>query len=67
MWSRPTERPTQTATRPLLANRDQGGNRNFKKLSDLHKKLFKAFDKIESLQGKRVFAMYFRDRFYGQI
>ena len=41
-------------------------NRDFKKLSDIHKKLFKAFDKIESLQGKRVFATYFRVGFYGQ-
>ena len=35
-------------------------NRDFKKLSDIHSKLHKAFDKIESLQGKRVFATYFR-------
>lgn len=35
-------------------------NRDFKKLSDIHNKLHKAFEKIESLQGKRVFATYFR-------
>ena len=41
-------------------------NRDFKKLSEIHKKLYKAFDKIESLHGKRVFATYFRVGFYGQ-
>jgi hypothetical protein len=35
-------------------------NRDFKKLSEIHRKLHKAFDKIESLQGKRVFGTYFR-------
>jgi len=30
-------------------------NGDFKKLSEIHKKLSKAFEKIESLQGKRVF------------
>ena len=41
-------------------------NRDFKKLSEIHKKLFKAFEKIESLQGKRVFGTYFRVGFYGR-
>jgi len=41
-------------------------NRDFKKLAEIHKKLFKAFEKIESLQGKRVFGTYFRVGFYGQ-
>ena len=35
-------------------------NRDFKKLSDIHNKLHKAFEKIELLVGKRVFATYFR-------
>jgi hypothetical protein len=41
-------------------------NRDFKKLAEIHKKLFKAFEKIESLQGKRVFGTYFRVGFYGR-
>ena len=41
-------------------------NRDFKKLSEIHKKLFKAFEKIESLQGKRVLGTYFRVGFYGR-
>merc|ERR1719412_3277888 len=41
-------------------------NRDFNKLKEIHKKLFKAFEKIENLQGKRVFGTYFRVGFYGQ-
>lgn len=40
-------------------------NRDFNKLKEIHKKLFKAFEKIENLQGKRVFGTYFRVGFYG--
>ena len=35
-------------------------------MSEIHKKLHKAFEKIQSLQGKRVFGTYFRVGFYGQ-
>merc|ERR1712059_40399 len=41
-------------------------NRDFKKLAEIHKKLHKAFEKIDSLQGRRVFGTYFRVGFYGQ-
>ena len=41
-------------------------NRDFKKLSDIHKRLHKAFDTIEKQQGKRVFPTYYRVGFYGQ-
>ena len=39
--------------------------RNFKKLTDIHKDLFDAFSNIDRLQGKRVFGTYFRVGFYG--
>merc|ERR1719412_997513 len=41
-------------------------SRDFKKLTEIHKSLYKAFEKIENLQGKRVFGTYFRVGFYGQ-
>merc|ERR1719187_889032 len=40
-------------------------SRDFKKLTEIHKRLYKAFEKIEGLQGKRVFGTYFRVGFYG--
>jgi len=40
-------------------------NRDFKKLAEIHRKLYKAFEKIDSLQGRRVFSTYFRVGFYG--
>jgi hypothetical protein len=39
--------------------------RNFKKLTDIHKDLFDAFTNIDRLQGKRIFGTYFRVGFYG--
>jgi len=41
-------------------------NRDFKKMSEIHKKLHLAFEKINDLQGRRVFGTYFRVGFYGQ-
>ena len=35
-------------------------NRDFKKMSEIHKKLHLAFEKINDLQGRRVFGTYFR-------
>ncbi|XP_071439283.1 dedicator of cytokinesis protein 7 [Hetaerina americana] len=40
-------------------------NRDYKKLSNIHGKLHEAFNRVEQLQGKRVFGTYFRVGFYG--
>lgn len=40
-------------------------NRDFKKLAIVHGKLQEAFNRINQLQGKRVFGTYFRVGFYG--
>jgi uncharacterized protein YkvS len=40
-------------------------HRNFKKLTEVHNDLFVAFGNIERLQGRRIFATFFRVGFYG--
>uniref|UniRef100_A0A1B6EVF4 Dedicator of cytokinesis protein 7 n=1 Tax=Cuerna arida TaxID=1464854 RepID=A0A1B6EVF4_9HEMI len=40
-------------------------NRDYKKLANIHGKLHDAFNRMEQLQGKRVFGTYFRVGFYG--
>ena len=49
--------PTQTY-KPVLKIVE--ANRDFKKMSEIHKKLHLAFEKINDLQGRRVFGTYFR-------
>lgn len=49
--------------KPVLKIVEAG--RDFKKLTDIHYKLYEAFKEIESRQGKRVFGTYFRVGFYG--
>ena len=40
-------------------------NRNFTKLAEIHKDLHEAFQKVDKLQGKRIFGTYYRVAFYG--
>lgn len=40
---------------------------DYKKLSNIHGKLREAYEKIDQLQGKRVFGTYFRVGFYGSV
>ncbi|XP_040566544.1 dedicator of cytokinesis protein 7 isoform X1 [Lepeophtheirus salmonis] len=40
-------------------------NRNFKKMSEIYQDLHEAFKNIDRLQGRRIFATYFRVGFYG--
>jgi hypothetical protein len=40
-------------------------NRNFTKLADVHNELHVAFQKVDRLQGKRIFGTYYRVAFYG--
>jgi len=40
-------------------------NRNFTKLAEIHSDLHQAFQKVDRLQGKRIFGTYYRVAFYG--
>ncbi|CAB3365687.1 Hypothetical predicted protein [Cloeon dipterum] len=40
-------------------------NRDYKRLSCIHRKLCEAYERIDQLQGKRIFGTYFRVGFYG--
>ncbi|XP_059491152.1 dedicator of cytokinesis protein 7 isoform X2 [Neocloeon triangulifer] len=40
-------------------------NRDYKRLSAVHRKLYEAYERIDQMQGKRIFGTYFRVGFYG--